>query len=329
MTEVDEFLAAPEPKRRDFDRWGRYLLPHPQTGKVQAWTRATTFAKALSDEFALSQWSQRMVVKGLTLRPDLVSLASTLDVKADRDQMNKLVEQAKDAAGQKTKANEGTARHSFTEIVDRGGSIEDVHPSGRADVAAYVDALAQWELIPIPHLIERKTAVQDLGVAGTLDRIYRDADGEYVIGDLKTGNIEYEAFKIQIQLALYTHGVNQSGVWDPDRERWDTRGIPPVRTDYGIVMHLPVGSAQCTVYKVNLTEGWEDAHLCAKVRARRNRRVALKKYEPSWEERFAAVRTREQASSLWRVAHAALGEGPELNRLVGIGQRALDRSTSV
>src|SRR5574338_583746 len=72
----------PEPKR---DRYGRYLIPHPDTGKETAWTRATTFAKTVSDTFGLTKWELRMVSLGLAKRPDLLAqVAGVLDP-ADRD----------------------------------------------------------------------------------------------------------------------------------------------------------------------------------------------------------------------------------------------------
>jgi hypothetical protein len=57
------------------DRYGRYKLVDPATGEVRPYTRATTFAKSISDTFTLSLWSQRMVAKGLAMRPDLVGAA--------------------------------------------------------------------------------------------------------------------------------------------------------------------------------------------------------------------------------------------------------------
>lgn len=345
MTSVDEFLAASEPTRKKFDRWGRYLLPHPVTGKMQAWTRATTFRKATSDSFALSEWSQRMTARGMALRPDLVALASTLDVKRDRDRMNELVKQAKDAAGQKTKANEGTARHSFKEILDKGGSLEDIPAAYRPDMAAYVDTLADLGLKPVPHLVERTTVIQEFGVAGTFDNIYQDEEGEYVIGDLKTGNIQYEEREISIQLALYQHGVNQSGVWDEGPQEWNVfhpeniHNQLTVREDYGFVIHLPVGSGTCSAYKADLRRGWDEAKACHDTRQRRKRKGFLTPMatlttpipipsprppsEPTWEKKFSSVKTRAEAAALWQDAFDVLGEGPELDRLIGLAHAAL------
>lgn len=277
------------------DRWGRYLLPHPATGQQQPWTRATTLASSVADTFALSMWSQRMVAKGLTLRPDLFALASTYDVSADKDDLNAVCDQAKAAAGDKVAANLGTAMHAFTAAVDQGRK-PNVPASMRSDVDAYSAILRGIGLEIVPYLIERRTAITSLkeDVAGTFDRVYRVvrdiriklADGttvrlkagDYVIGDLKTGrDLAYGWGEIAIQEALYAHGINENGIWDPDAKVWlrphdmENASVSlSVREDVGIVVHLPIqktpGLAACTVYAVDLAQGWEATQLCTAVR---------------------------------------------------------------
>lgn len=337
MTDAFESATAPkqdnEPKR---DRYGRYLLPHPVTGKRQAWTRATTMAKSISDTFALSQWAQRMAAKGLALRPDLVAMASTLDVKADKDRLNSLVEQAKDAAGQKVSANLGTAVHSFTEAVDGGASLESVPAAHRADVAAYLAAMQDAGLTSLPHLIERITVVPEFDTAGTMDRILQESDGSFTVGDVKTGmDLQYGWQEIAIQLALYAHGVNSAGVYDMGAEKW--ADAPTVRTDYGIVMHLPVGEAKCTLYRVDLEQGWAAATLCQSVRTWRKTRNLAEPYAvaedayvapvavrpPTWHEKFAAVSSRGEAAVLYTEAVSAGVDPAELRSLVQVAKEKL------
>lgn len=352
---VDDFFAQPaapverrpEPKR---DRWGRYVLAHPQTGKTGPWTRATTFAKSISDTFALSQWGARMTLKGAAMRPDLTAMAVTLDVKRDRDTLNGLVEQAKDAAGQKVSANLGTALHALTEARDSGQQV-DIPAVHQADVDAYTAALRTAGIEIVPHLIERVTCIpqwadgQALGVAGTFDRIVRLPDGTYAIGDLKTGaDLQYGWQEIAIQLAIYAHGVNTSGVWDYDAGQWQQTGpdepgvapLPQVRTDFGIVMHLPVGNATCTLYKVDLRQGWEGAEMCAAVRAWRSRRALAEPLtvaapaavrEPTWQERFRAASSRGELSRLYAGAVEAGIRGAELAGLVDVGTQRLRELT--
>lgn len=251
-----------EPKR---DRWGRYLLPHPDTGKDQAWTRATTFAKAVADLSGLTRWEKRMVTIGLATRPDLYAQAASLDP-ADRKALDRVADAAKEAAAASAGANLGTALHTFTERLDRGETVAPPDPWDR-DLAAYSDAMASAGVEVRPEWVERITVVPGLGVAGTLDRIV-SWNGALYIADLKTGrDLSYSWGDIAIQLALYAHG---SGLYVPGRDAWEP--MPDVDRYSALVMHLPAGSATCTLYRVDISAGWEMAQTCGQVREWRKRK---------------------------------------------------------
>lgn len=291
-----------------YDSYGRYRMLHPVTGKKVNWTRATTFAKSIQDTYALSMWSQRMVLKGAATRPDLTAAASALEVKADKDRMNGLVDEAKKAAGDKIAANKGTAVHAFTEDRDKILVGMEVKPRAVPEefvptVDAYEAVLKEFGLEPVPGLIEFATGVVQYDVGGTADRVYRVTRditvrlngrpvtlyaGEYVIGDVKTGaDLSYGWQEICIQLALYAQGINVSGVWDWGTRTWsypfflDKNGQEvriQVRTDVGIIPHLPVdrettGAPLATLYAVDLTAGWAAAVLCGQVRNWRKERT--------------------------------------------------------
>lgn len=295
---ADQFASATQRGTDDDierDRWGRYLLPHPETGKKQAWTRSTTFAKSISDTFALSQWSQRMVAKGLTIRRDLLSMAHTLDVKQDKDKLNGLCEDAKAAAGNKVAANRGTALHSFSEHVDRGDmTVADVPEEERGDIAAYAAAMVNAGVRVVPGMIERQTVLPAYEVGGTFDRILDLstarpwfvraleesslpgtpflAEGGEVIGDVKSGqDLQYGWNEIAIQLLIYALGARTSGVWNRQTQSWEPPR--PVRVDFAIVMHVPVGSSRCTLYKLDLTDAMRALDLCRDVRRWRRQRI--------------------------------------------------------
>lgn len=259
--------GQPEPDR---DRWGRYLI------MGQAHTRATTFAKLGANTKAIGLWNERNVIRGLTLRPDLLMLANGLEVKRDRDQLNSIASQAKDAAGSKVAANIGTAYHAFSERIDAGlMTISDVPVQYQRRVEEYTGALYRAGLTTRPEWIERTTAVRadqigaPLPVAGTLDRIFQMPDGSLVIGDLKTGaDLSYGEMEIEVQLALYAHGVNTHGLFDWNTKTWHTvegPGYAPggpglkVRTDIAIVAHLPADGDGCTLYVADIERGWRDA----------------------------------------------------------------------
>jgi hypothetical protein len=318
-----QFLAggsgAHGEKETKRDRFGRYLIPHPDTGKETAWTRATTFAKSISDTYALSQWGLRMALLGATQRPDIVQRAHGKHVKADKSLLDELTAELKNAAGDKVAANLGTAMHSFTEMADRawhspGGArsiLDQAPPDCREMVETYIRLLEETGLEPVPHLIEFTTVVKQYSVAGTSDNCYkvtkplvlrigrgevRLSPGEYVIGDKKTGkDLDYGWQEIAIQLATYAQGLNTAGVWDRHEEEWHPKplGDATVRLDAGIVLHLPVdkeAEKQPAVYGVDLESGWNAAVLCERVRAWRKVRKLASPVMVSEAETFAPAR---------------------------------------
>lgn len=273
--EMQSVNGQPE---EDRDRYGRYLLngvPH---------TRTTTFVKMGSSTYALGEWNERMLLKGLVERPDLLAMAHGMDVKRDRVRMNALIDDAQKHAGNKVAANIGSAYHAFTERLDAGVmTLEDVPPQWRGRCAEYVAKLAEYDLTTRREWIERTTAVRadqvsaPLPVAGKLDRILQLPNGDLVIGDLKTSsNIEYGWSEIAAQLAVYAHGVNTHGLYDWNTKSWGPVAwdrayhpdTPAVRTDYAIVMHLPADGEGCHLYRVDLVKGWAFAQVSGRVQAR-------------------------------------------------------------
>lgn len=260
LTAYENPDSVPQIKR---DRWGRYLLPDPKTGEDKSWMRVTTFAKSISDTFALGAHQQKMVAKGLTMRKDLFALASATHID-DRQAWGKICEDAKEAAGAKRGANEGTALHSLTESYDRGLEV-NVPDYMQSDYKAYVDTIQSSGLMIYKDMIERTVVNSEYGLAGTFDRIARMPDRTLAILDLKTGkDLSYAWLEIGIQLACYansTHIWNSwSGFYSP---------MPALDKSKGVVVHLPVGKGKCTLYEIDLVQGWEDAQLCSKVRERR------------------------------------------------------------
>ena len=253
--------ARPEAKR------GRYTLPNPVNGKSKSWQRVTNFIKLVDDTYHLELWKQRNVAKGVAMRPDLVEAIQPLDVKQDKERLNRIVERAQDIAGAYKMSSEGTALHTSTELADyAGGSLATVPPQHQPRVQLYLDALRVNGLTVVPDMIERVTASQRYEVAGKFDRVYQLADGSYVIGDLKTGDsLDLSMASIAGQLACYEDGINNTGIWDG--ARYDER--IKVRTDFGIVVHLPSTRDEVTVYRIDLSQGHELNRVCLEVRQAR------------------------------------------------------------
>lgn len=159
----------------------------------------------------------------------------------------------------------GTALHSATQMADEGVS-ETMWPAGvRADVDAYREACARHKLQPLAA--ELFVVCEELGAAGTLDRIMQGPTRALVV-DLKTsGNPEsakYEALAWSIQIAAYAH----SKPWHQDYGYldWETLGLPVPDLRRGLVIHITQGTAKVALHSVDLTVGWSAAHLAAQVR---------------------------------------------------------------
>lgn len=381
---------------------GRYVMPHPTdvvtrgknkgARKRYSGQRMTTFVKLAGDSFKLTEWQLRSAIVGLTasdeVRKDVAALMEGANdlralVKAEWRALNALAARAKDAAGASDRSRHGTILHKYTEELDAGTrTLEQVPELYRRDAQAYAEALARYGYRPVQGLIERTTTVLALGIMGTFDRVLqRIADGAYVIGDTKSGAnaLTYSQLEIAAQLAGYARGFNETGVaqWDGvgNHTKWESWGWARpvdadgneirVREDFAVVMHVPFGSGECELYRVNLEEGRRELAACELVRERHKVKGALtplelpeevtdghddsaapitaaaephhgdmlavvaeelsRPPEPTWEQRFAAITTREQGSALYRLAAADLqGIDPaRLRELARIGLEAV------
>jgi hypothetical protein len=252
------------------DQYGRYRLPDPVTGKATGYTRATTFAKSIADTFALNRWGERMVAKGISMRPDLLAAVAATDLE-DKKKLNSLATAAKEAAGAKVGANLGTALHAFTEQRDRGEKVTAPEPWDR-DVAAYAAGMANAGITIEPGMIEQTVLCLKYGIAGTFDRLGfqsatsallpREAESVRRVIDLKTGrDLQYGWLEIAVQLAIY---ANADFIYNKVTKEYEP--MPPCDRETAIVAHLPVGEGKLTIYEVDIAKGWQIAELCYRVR---------------------------------------------------------------
>ena len=244
------------------DRWGRYVLPHPVTGEEQGWTRATTLASTLSDDYNITAWKMRLVAQGIAANKNLRARIAATSEKAE---LNKVAQDALAAAGGNERSEIGTALHSMTEMLDDPASemiLSDFDEEWQGDLLAYGAGVETSGLTFTQ--IERIVVCPDIEVAGTLDRIAL-LDGVAFIADLKTGStLTYSLMDIAIQLSIYANATN---MWDLEAEQYED--MPPVDREKGLVMHLPAGAGTFDLWEVDIKRGWELAQLCVQVRAAR------------------------------------------------------------
>lgn len=245
------------------DRWGRYLVVPPDGGKPRPYTRATTVAKAIEDQHSLIDWKARVTAKGLAVRGELLKMIAVTD---DRDELNRLVEQAAQAGGATERRDEGTALHRALELAMTGQPVPALFA---ADVDAVHAELARHGLAVVDGFTERMCVDDDRAIAGMFDLIVTDGQRQFV-ADFKTGRtLDYSGLAFAVQLAIYagaTHLYTQGATADADRRE----PMPNVDRDVALIMHVQPNSGHCTIHDVDIARGARWLDLCLAVRDARS-----------------------------------------------------------
>lgn len=242
------------------DHLGRPLVIPTTGGKPVPYTRCTTFVGVVEDLWKLQQWDKRMVALGLSMRPDLLLAVSAH--RDDKNRLDKITEEAKEAAKATAKATIGTAVHALTEQLDLGQELPELPTEYAADIDAYRIATAPLKAV----LVEPFTVLDALQIGGTPDRVVQYAGKRY-IADVKTGNIDWAILKIAMQLAVYS----RSQVYDVNS---GARSPHNAELDKGIIIHLPAGEGSCELVWVDLLAGWEAVRVARDVREKRKIKYA-------------------------------------------------------
>jgi hypothetical protein len=292
------------------DRWGRPMVMPPKGTKRVAYRRATTFVGCLDDMNGLMKWMSRQVAYGMGQRKDLVLAAAAADP-TDKKKIGEIAEKAAEHSKGVTgdAAETGTALHSLTERIDRGGELGVVPHEYQADIEAYRKATANIEFTGI----ETFRVHDDWKVAGTADRIGR-LNGRLMIMDIKSGSIDYP-HKMAMQLAMYARSVAYDIATDkrvPDAE--------PIDLNRGVIIHLPAGQGRCDLYEIDIAHGWGACLIAKKVWDWRGRKDLTTLIDPdaaqvqpaTWESLIADADSVDRLREIWKRA-ADLGElTPEL-----------------
>lgn len=311
------------------DTFGRYRLYFPDDEKrvPKSWQRATSFAKLCDDTAGLMKWMGRMVAKGVATSDALSVKAADTDLE-DKRAFDRIVEQAKQAAGANEAADNGTAIHTLTEKNDLGIEKFSVPARFRPHLEAYRTIIASLP-IEIPAWgIERVVVLPELKVAGTFDRIVQfTADytvqlgdrehtiraGEWVICDVKSNkSLFYAQGSIAIQLALYSRARKMYNVSTEEYE-----DLPEINQDVALVFHVPSDTAKPGLYAMDINAGWEAVQLCQEVKKFRNNKKFASELEiqanpfaseedNDWETRISKATSRAELSAVFKEASAAL-----------------------
>lgn len=270
------------------NRYGHYCLPDPNTGRAGAFVRATTVAKAVADAGAtggLDDWKDRRLIYGLVQNPGLLEGLDVSLIGTDQEwTLNKttaaIAEAARVSSGSADGREFGTALHAWTEAVDIGqATFDDVPDPMKRHVASYLYMLHESDIEVLPEYVERIVYCPISDSVGTVDRIFRLADGSLVIGDIKTSaSIDNAWTSITAQLAQY---ATASHMLSADGSKWEP--MPQVRGDIGVVASIPHTpkdrGIHCDIYPVNLQPGVALIQLAMAVRdatsSRARRAIAL------------------------------------------------------
>lgn len=228
-------------------------------------------------------WGERMVLVGAALDSRLlhgvVDLAGSAEQgdKESKDILNRKAQAAKTKAGASVKADKGTELHGLSELVDQGIPL----PAGitfddMIDMDAYKQATKGFYIVHMEKLVVHDA----ICVAGTPDRVsewkgdhplvapdgyvFEPGSGERLITDLKTGTTDYGQLKMAMQLSIYSRSLLY------DYTTGERSPLENINQKWGIIMNIPAGSGEATLYWADLEMGWEAVEIAGKIRALRS-----------------------------------------------------------
>ncbi len=266
----------------------RYRAFPPDTDKERSYTRVTTFAEALDDTAGLTVWRHRLLAKGLA------TLTDELQACTDDRQRDAVVAKALHIAGEKLKADLGTAFHLAMEHAVMGTGNRPPAPY-HLDVEATLAALEGAGIEPVVELCESQLWNPTFSLVGTADVLARGPWGERLrVCDYKTGS-RIERNGHAIQMAVYANATHRF-----TGDGWEE--VPPLDGEAGYIIHTPSGSGTCTIYEVGLALGDYLANMAAGVREVRKDAAVKKLFT------HVNMATAHQASDEIAAAMAAVDE---------------------
>jgi len=255
-----ESLVAPER-----DRYGRPLI------NGTAYTRASTLAKTLSDNYALGAWKAKIVARAVATNKDLAAAAATTNPD-NKAEWVELIDRALTVGGAGSSATIGTAIHATTELLDGGLPTDGIPDEVLAAGVAYQEALAAANLRPV--VSEAFVVNEVLGAAGSFDRLVEHTPtGSTAILDIKTSSRpdtpKFASMEWAIQCATYAGGqpaCGQRGILS-----WESLGTTKPSQSTAVVCHIDLSgdAPRARLYTVDLVAGRDLAATAVEVRTAR------------------------------------------------------------
>lgn len=275
-TTLEEQVEAKVPR----DRHDRPLIQQPD-GTVEPYNRASSYGGQLDDKTKLYDWVSRQVVRGtaILMRQQPTFLDSVPERLFDpwndqegkeRDGLDSMANQAKEAAGSSLKSQLGTDIHYATELIDAGDDLENklsIFEPWRKDLLIE-RANAYYRLTRELGLkwdtIETFGVQDDLQVAGTWDRrgyVPWWPEHKQTIGDVKTsGSMDFGGLQFGVQLAAYAH-MCQYVIETGERIPHDD-----MNEDWALIIHVDRNKGgPVEAFKVNIAWGWKKSRLAREV----------------------------------------------------------------
>lgn len=192
-----------------------------------------------------------------------------------KDAVDTLADAAMEFGGIHEKADKGTDLHELVQSFDASGLSVDEFAAAQDETIApsSLDSLRAYDAAM--RAIGAKVVASEVVVVDDVDRTAGRLDSVImvklpgtqratrVVGDIKSGRVDYGVPKIAQQLGKY---ANSKGYDLVTGERTDLK----LSKSVGLLIHLPQGKGTCTIHLVDLTIGAKGNALAKQVRAWRN-----------------------------------------------------------
>jgi hypothetical protein len=270
----------------------------------------TAVAKIAPDGYALDAYDRRTLLMGLVADPELIEQAAA--VIDNRDAQDRIVADAKCAAGGHRKAERGSQMHATLERVLVGNTDLLLTTRQRADADALSRTLDRYRLTPTP-LVEQFVLYPNALVAGRFDAILERSDGTPIMCDLKSSaNAVTFPQSVAVQLALYSRAPCTAASVETIGDRSTvTEWVPLPKLDpgTGYVLLLEPGEPVGTLHEIDIAHGWKAAQLALQIVQWRKEfnygRDIVHEVELSFADRARAAADLEELRALWRDAKRA------------------------